>query len=287
MFSRARILILSLCIAFGADAVAADKTVFVSVPDSSIRLETFVYQPTGPGKFPVVIFNHGSSGGKPRASYPSQRLAEYFVKRGFIVVVPMRRGRGHSSGVSAESEEMNCDLQSWIPGLRLAADDVSAVFEFIASIPQADSSTVILAGASRGGFLSVAYAANGKYRQNVVGVINFVGGWVAQAERQCGIDFNYVSYAKFGAQTRVPMLWLYGAPDLFYDTRAIRSYHTVFAAEGGNARFRLIYGVPGNGHWLPGYQLLWARSVSSFLASLNANATRTVSLPMTASALAP
>jgi dienelactone hydrolase len=275
------------CIAIGRPVTAGDSPVFVSVSDSPIRLETFIYQPEGPGRFPVVIFNHGSSRGKPHKSYPSRRLAEYFVKRGFIFIAPMRRGRGQSSGVSAESEDRNCDPQSWIPGLELAADDVSAVFEYVGSLPNADSSTVILAGASRGGFLSVAYAADGKYRKRVVGVINFVGGWVAQAQHKCDVDFNYISYAKFGARTRAPMLWLYGSPDEYYATRSIRSYQRVFASEGGNVRFRLIHGVPGNGHRLPVYEHLWARPVGFFLDSLRAQEAHTDAMPVASMSLVP
>jgi len=276
MILRDCILILALCISFD-EAIAADnRPVFVPVPGSSIRLETFVYQPSGTGrsadrKFPVLIYNHGSSGGNPKLSIPARHIADYFVNRGFIVVVPMRRGRGNSSGESPEPEDRNCDPDYWKPGLRASSEDLSAVFEYVALIPQADPSSVILAGASRGGFLSVAYAAGGKYRQNIVGVINFVGGWVGQTDGKCGIDFNYVSFARFGAETRVPMLWLYGSPDIYYASRSVMSYHRVFAATGGNVRFRLIHGVPRNGHWLPGYPDLWARPVGSFLASLREN----------------
>ena len=271
MVFRDCILILALCIAFSGAAIAADNSVFVSVADSSIRLETFVYRPSANGRYPVIIFNHGSSGGRPHVSFPSRRIAEYFVDRGFVVVVPMRRGRGRSTGESLEWESRNCDPASWYPGLEHSHEDLSAVFEYVTTIPQANPSTVILAGESRGGFLSVAYAASGKYRRNIVGVINFVGGWVAQAEHQCSIDFNYISYARFGAQTSIPMLWLYGSNDPFYEADSIDSYHKVFAAEGGNVRFRLIYNVPKNGHWLPVYPSLWARPVGSFLASIKAN----------------
>jgi len=268
MGSRDFLLMLALSLAFSSRTMAADSSVFISVAGSPIRLETFVYLPATDGKFPVIIFNHGSSGGKPRASFPARRVADYFVERGFVVVVPMRRGRGQSSGVSPEPESKNCDPESWSPGLQLSSEDLSAVFEYLNEIPEADPSAVILAGASRGGFLSVAYAADGKYRKDIVGVINFVGGWTAQAEYQCGIDFNYVSYAKYGAKTRIPMLWLYGANDAFYADKSIDSYHRVFAAKGGNVRFRMIHNVPRNGHWLPGYPALWAKPVNFFLASI-------------------
>jgi len=98
--------------------------------------------------------------------------------------------------------------------------------------PKASSHAVVLAGASRGGFLSVAYAAVGERWSSIVGVVNFVGGWVAQAEDNCPVDFNYTSFSALGAKTKVPMLWLYGENDAFYSWESIESYAKGFRASG-------------------------------------------------------
>jgi hypothetical protein len=42
----------------------------------------------------------------------------------------------------------------------------------------------------------------------------------------------------------------------------------VFKSSGGNIRFDLVQGVPGNGHSLPGRPALWSASVDSYLSSL-------------------
>lgn len=179
---------------------------------------------------------------------------------------PMRKGRGKSSGISLESEEKNCDLSSWDAGLQSAFRDVDAVIDFAQSLPFADASRITLVGMSRGGFLSVAYAAEGRERARVRSVINFVGGWVAQAEDQCPADFNTVSFARFGAETQIPSLWLYGAGDLFYGDAAVKSY-AEFRGAGGRLQFHLIGGVPANGHWLPTHQNMWRPIVDAFLAA--------------------
>jgi hypothetical protein len=70
-------------------------------------------------------------------------------------------------------------------GLQSAFQDVDAVIDYAQSLPFADASRITLVGMSRGGFLSIAYAAEGRERARVRSVINFVGGWVAQAEDQC------------------------------------------------------------------------------------------------------
>jgi len=117
-----------------------------------------------------------------------------------VVVAPMRRGRGRSSGVSLEGEEKNCDLSSWDAGLRAAMRDLDAIIEYAKSLPNADPRRLSLLGVSRGGFLSIAYAAEGKYKASIGSIINFVGGWVAQAEDRCPMDFNAVRFARYGAE---------------------------------------------------------------------------------------
>ena len=65
-------------------------------------LEARVYRPAGTGPFPLVTINHGA----PRPGTDVQQArpgfaaaARWFVRRGFAVVVPMRRGYGHSGGM--------------------------------------------------------------------------------------------------------------------------------------------------------------------------------------------
>lgn len=230
-------------------------------------LQAFVYRPMVGGKHPVLLLSHGSSGGDPKQETPQAEQAKFLTDRGYLVVVPMRRGRGTSGGSSLESEDKNCDPASWRTGLDAAFEDVTAALDFAAALPDVDASRVVLAGESRGGFLSVAYAAQGARRASVVGAINFVGGWVAQAEDHCPADFNEVAFRRYGASASIPELWLYGDNDRFYSTSSIRSYVRAFRSRGGKAAFNLIANVPNNGHWLPGYPQLWSAQVDRYLAS--------------------
>ncbi len=255
-------------------AVPQDSGQTIRVPvhskvarDASFSLEAFVYRPTVQGKHPLVLLNHGSPGGDPKQGEPQAAQAKFFTDRGYIVLVPMRRGRGTSGGTSLEALEKNCDSASWKTGLDAAYEDVTAAIDFASSMPDVDATKVLLVGESRGGFLSVAYAAQGLRRSRVVGVINFVGGWVAQAEDKCPIDFNEVSFRKFGSATHIPELWLYGDNDQFYTASSIRGYPLAYTGGGGKVTFRLIAGVPNNGHWLPGYPDLWSTYVDQYLKS--------------------
>jgi dienelactone hydrolase len=243
---------------------------FIPVKDPSsdkiiAKLETRIYKPSGDGPFPLAILSHGSSGGKPEVSISWKKEAEYFNQMGYVVLAPMRKGRGKSTGDSLESEDKNCDLRSWNPGIEDAMRDIDATIEWAQKLSFVDSKKITLIGVSRGGFLSVSYAARGKYNLNVNQVINFVGGWVAQAEDECPDDFNLKSFQSLGGLTNIPMLWLYGANDLFYGDKSVKDYAATFKAAGGNIEFHLIGGVPNNGHWLPDHPNLWAPYTNSFL----------------------
>lgn len=233
-----------------------------------IHLEGFLYRPRGTGPFPVVVLNHGSAGGSPKESLPAPRLAEYFVRHNMVVVVPMRRGRGRSEGVSLESEDRNCDPTSWRPGLDAAFADLTASIDYARHVAGVDSTRVLLAGVSRGGFLSVAYAARGVRRSSIAGVVNLVGAWVAQRDDRCPRDFNAISFAEFGREVTVPMLWLYTDNDPFNASASIEEYARVFRAAGGKVRFVMFRTVPVNGHALPDYPELWRDTTDAYLTSI-------------------
>ncbi len=229
------------------------------------ELEAIVYKPRKEGVFPVVIFNHGSTGGHPKQSYKWPHQAKYFVSKGYVVIAPMRKGRGESSGVSLESEDKNCDIASWNKGIQSAKEDIDSVIEFAMSIKEIKHDEIHLLGQSRGGFLSVAYAADGKFKEKIKSVVNFSGGWVAQKEDQCPEDFNKVAFAQFGAKSTIPMLWLYGANDLYYGDESVLSYHAIFKKNGGVVEFHLIKDIPNNGHELVEYTEKWKSLMDNFL----------------------
>lgn len=263
------LLALLIAVACGASCAAGTR-VMIPLQDrghaTQALLEAYVYRPEGPGPFPVAVLNHGSAGGDPKTTFKWEKEAAFLVGEGYLVITPMRRGRGQSTGNSPESEEKNCDEKSWLPGLVDSMRDLDATIDFSRALPGAKPHAFLLLGVSRGGFLSVAYAARGRYKADIRKVINLVGGWVAQAEDQCPKDFNLTTFKRFGRLTKVPMLWLYGAGDLFYGDQAIESYIRAFRSSGGNALFYLIEGVPENGHWLPSHLGLWKPYAAAFLA---------------------
>jgi dienelactone hydrolase len=171
------------------------------------HLEATLHRPQPTGRFPVMVFNHGSTG--PGAIPVTLTLkfpivARYFVERGFTLLVPMRRGRGQSEGTYQESYQCGSEAS----GIAAAVENLDGVFQFLREQPWADVKRIAIAGVSRGGMLAVVYA--GRRPEAVAGVINFVGGWMWE---RCVPDANGRFFSDAARQARVPMLWLYADHD--------------------------------------------------------------------------
>ena len=235
----------------------------------SDTLEATLYLPASDGPHAVLLFNHGSTGGgavSASITMRPSRQAQFFVERGFAVLAPMRRGRGASDGAPQEYEG-TCAPDVLSVGLRRAIEDVDAAMAYLRAQPWADPSRVIVGGQSRGGILSVAYAAerSGMLR----GVINFAGGWTGQRCDDGGRGFNEATFALAGARTRIPMLWLYAEEDGYYSAASIRGYHEAFVQAGGVATFHLFPAFGADGHRLVGRIEIWKAAADDFLRRLN------------------
>jgi dienelactone hydrolase len=230
-----------------------------------VTLEATLYRPAGAGPHAVLLFNHGSTGGgavAPSTTMRQSRQAQFFIERGFAVLVPMRRGRGTSDGAHAEYEG-TCAPDVLGAGLARAIEDVDAAMTYLRAQPWADPERLLLAGQSRGGILSVAYAA--ERSGTVRGVINFAGGWTSQRCDDGGRGFNQATFASAGGRTRIPMLWLYAEEDGYYSAPWIRRYHEAFAQAGGVATFHLFPAFGGDGHRLVDRVEIWKAAADDFL----------------------
>ena len=209
-----------------------------------VRLETVVYRPKGEGPFPLLVFNHGATlnGREPkrfRDTWSSFLLANAFVDRGWMVAFPQRRGRGRSDGVYDEGfapdrkQGYSCDPMRSVTGAERALGDIDAAIAALRSRPEVSKGPILVGGQSRGGLLSIAYAA--KHPDQVLGVINFVGGWLAET---CGTAaaLNKALFQR-GASYPRPTLWLYGKGDATFSMEHSRANFEAFVQAGGKGRF--------------------------------------------------
>jgi dienelactone hydrolase len=234
-----------------------------------LTLEATLYRPGADGPHPVLLFNHGSTGGGTVAlsvTMRPSRQAQFFVDRGFAVLAPMRRGRGASDGTHGEYEG-TCAPDILGAGFARAIEDVDSAIAYLRSQPWADPTRVVVAGQSRGGILAVAYAAERPGTSR--GVINFAGGWTSQRCDEGGRGFNHATFASAGGRTRIPMLFLYAEEDGYYSAAWIRRYHEAFAQPGGVVTFHLFPAFGADGHRLVDRTEIWKAAADEFLRRLN------------------
>lgn len=236
-------------------------------------LEMVSYLPPGQGPFPTLIFNHGSTGegNKPEwfgFTWTSPEVAQYFVDRGWQVLMPQRRGRGKSDGLYDEGFEPDrsryaCRAELSLPGIDRAVSDLDAVMAHVKTLPTVDNKRLMIGGVSRGGILSVVYA--GTRPGEFEGVINFVGGWVGD---RC-LEADRVNPVLFrrGAAFAKPELWLYGDKDPFYSLAHSRKNYEAFVAAGGQGTFLSYPPPPGQiGHLIHQVPSIWSAAMDSYLA---------------------
>jgi pimeloyl-ACP methyl ester carboxylesterase len=243
-----------------------------------IRLEVVIEKPSGGGPFPLLVFNHGSTGRgtEPRlftATRVSQEIANVFVNKGWMVAFPQRRGRGKSDGLYDEgfapdrTQGYSCDPGRSLPGADRALDDIKAAVEALRQRSDVAAGPILIGGVSRGGVLAIAYA--GMHLEQVLGVLNFAGGWVAEGYCSTAGEINGSLFQRGGKFGR-PTLWLYGQHDSFYSIEHSRSNFDIFKKAGGNGEF-FEFAVPdGIGHGLVGYPNLWSGDVEKYLIAIGA-----------------
>ncbi len=233
-----------------------------------LKLEATLYKPEGHGPFPLLIFNHGSTGpGKTpvKQTLRWESFGKLFTPWEFVVLAPMRRGRGQSDG--DYEEPYWCSDAEVDRGIKNAIQDLDAVFAYVKSLPYIDSSRIVLSGVSRGGILSVVYAA--ERPASVKAVINFVGGWMGEGCTKYMYDPNLRYFKRSGAKTTTPMLFLYADNDSYYSKEAIKSYARAFEKAGGKITFRLYESVGEDGHHLSRYRNVWLKDMEDFLESVH------------------
>jgi dienelactone hydrolase len=204
-----------------------------------VDLETTVFRPPGDGPSPVVVINHGKESGNNRfqGRYRPIPAVREFLKRGYVIVVPMRQGFSNSGG-RAVGEGCN------IAGNGSAqAGDVAAVVAWVVRQPWADAQRMVMLGQSHGGLTTLAYARDPDPGFKLF--VNFAGG-LKWADGGCNWQREMVSaFSSYGGATHVPSLWFYGGNDSYFPPDVIAPAHAAYVAAGGAAEL-VAYGPFGN-----------------------------------------
>ena len=230
---------------------------------SGAELETTIFKPDGDGPFPAIVINHGKALGNPvfqeRSRHPNG--SREFVRRGYVVVLPMRMGFSKSSGAYINP---GCNIAS---NGEMQAGWVEGVLAWMRAQPYIDRSRLLVAGQSHGGLATMALGTRNP--EGVRGLINFAGGLRI---RSCNWESALASaFEAYGARTKLPSLWFYGDNDSFFPPGLWKDLHARYTAAGGNARLVAFGTFPNDAHGMFASRAglpIWVPEVEKFLDQL-------------------
>jgi len=233
-----------------------------------------VLRPEGPGPHGAVVLNHGvSSSARERARESPSLLiqaASVFARRGFVVIMPLRRGFGATGGDMAE-DPGSCSNPDYQRAEYAAAQDVMAAYDYARSLPYVDGNRMILAGQSAGAMVSL-FTAGTRSPQGLVAVLGFAAGRGGDPEANgvpCAVEPVARLLETLGKSVKVPVLFQYAENDLFFNPKISRLWFERFAAGGAPAEYVLQPAFGTDGHYLFGNTLgvrYWLPAVEHFLA---------------------
>ncbi len=258
---------------------ARDREQVVRLPGpNGSTLVTTVMRPPGEAKSPLVVINHGSpADGSQRYKMERPRytaLSSWFLSRGYVVALPLRRGYGETGGDWAEGYGL-CDAPDYYRAGLQGAADIQATIDFMRTQPYVAADRTVVVGESAGGWATVALSSRNPV--GVAGMINFAGGRGGHQKLSGGGIGNCTprslvdAAAKYGATARVPVLWIYTENDSFFEPSLARRMAEAYDGAGGKANYRPVGAFGRDGHSLAGSSngnSVWSPLVESFLAAL-------------------
>lgn len=202
---------------------------------NSVQLETTIFKPPGEGPFPLIIMNHGKALGSPRNQARDRFvvISKEFVKRGYAVVIPMRKGFSKSTGDYAD---YGCDMTGHGLG---QAEDLQSTLEYLTTQSWADKDRILVAGQSYGGLTAMAFGTHAF--PGVKGLINFAGGLKVHGGG-CQWQSSLVkAFAEYGGKTSLPSIWFYGENDHHFNHELANKMYEAYTKAGGHAKL-VAYG---------------------------------------------
>ena len=220
-----------------------------------VLMRTTVFRPPGPGPFPLVIINHGTTQNAERRRLMAlpqfETLSRWFVQHGFAVAVPERPGHGATGGIYRE-DQGGCDDADFARAGFGAADSIAAALAYLRAQPFVRRSGAIMAGQSAGGWATLALASRAPV--GVRAAINFAGGLGGrsydQPDNNCAPDRLIATAGEFGRTARIPTLWIYSENDSYFAPRLSGAMAAAFRAAGGRVDYRLLPPFGSDGHYL-------------------------------------
>jgi dienelactone hydrolase len=223
-----------------------------------------------PGKHPLGILTHGTAAeARDRATvtpwgYLPQAI--WFARRGYVVLIVVRKGYGRSFG-DQDGKFGGCrnGQGSFVEAGEDSADDLRAAAKYAQEkLPEVDAGTIVSAGVSTGGFAQVALSAEPP--AGLKAAISFAGGRGGDGkEHNCDLGRLVSSFQHFGKKSRIPMLWIYSENDHWFPPEMAHKFDEAFRSGGGMDQLVMVppYREDGHGYY---YDISgWTPVVEDFL----------------------
>ncbi|MBY0319055.1 MAG: prolyl oligopeptidase family serine peptidase [Reyranella sp.] len=274
-----RIALALLAPIFAGAASAQTREQVIRIPTvGGVSMLATVMRPPGEQRRPLAIINHGSpasAGQRPEMDLPRyEPLSSWFVERGYVVVLPLRRGYGDTGGKWVESYG-DCDEPDYYTAGLHGAEDIQATLDVMRKQRYALPDRSIVIGHSAGGWATLALSSRNP--PGVAGMINFAGGRGGRQQLgdgrigNCKAGELVKAAGRYGETAHVPVLWIYAANDTFFSPNLARRMFDAYNKAGGHGTYRPLGAFDGNGHTFVGDEdgvEFWEKPVSRFLDSL-------------------
>lgn len=246
----------------------------IPATSGSPLMATMVFRPPGEAKAPLLVMNHGSpANSAERPTMPLQRFAaisSFFVARGYVVALPLRRGYGATGGSWAEDYGRCSNPDYFNAGLQTAAD-IKATIDYMRTQPFILPDRTIVVGQSAGGWGTLALSSLNP--PGVPGMIDFAGGRGGHQPGvgNCAPDALVKAAGKYGTTARVPLLWITTENDTFFEPKLVRAMVDAYKSAGGQVTHRPLGAFGKDGHNLASSESgasIWQPLVSDFLGGL-------------------
>jgi len=213
----------------------------------SFNMKAMVWRPTQPGKFPVVIYNHGSRVGHENDPFLTIDIPCWQLVAGtdLVVLWPERRGYGGSTGPgywqSLSPFQGAERTRRAIARLHEESDDVLAGLDYLEARGLVDTERVAIMGVSLGAVVSLFAAAQAPGRFDAV--IDQAGGFETE-----GIILDELIGA--GRRIRAPLLIQHAANDGLVPVTTSRRLYAALKASGKDVIYEELPAVVWGGEYL-------------------------------------
>jgi dienelactone hydrolase len=270
--------------AFGPEGVRMREQLWILPSgDPKVAMRATVFRPeANPSgvdpKRPLVVINHGTDEATRLAvSMPVYYwMSRWFVERGYVVVLPQRRGHGATGGPLVESIGTCAHPDHYASG-NIAADDIAAAVTYMTKQSFVEPNGAIVVGVSTGGWASLALSA--RNLPQVEAIVNFSGGRgghaYGQANAVCGTKELLAAARTYASQEHEPTIWFYAKNDSYFGPKLAENLAKVWTAAGGSVEEHILPPYGTEGHRIAddrrGWDL-WGPSLQSFLTRVRQQA---------------